>query len=293
MKYRITHLTHYDYAEPVSIGHNIAHLTPRNTERQRLDNCELSIEPSASTRSERLDYFGNKTVFFSIQIPHQTLNVISRSEVRVDPAPLPDLGLDQPWESVRDDLWNRRREHLEVFEFTLDSPSVRRSSELASYAAESFPPGCGLVHGALDLMTRIFHDFTFDSSTTTVSTPLGDVLAMRRGVCQDFAHLGIGALRSVGLPARYVSGYLRTIAPPGKSRLVGADASHAWLSLYVPWMGWLDLDPTNNQVVSEDHITLAWGRDYSEVSPLRGVILGGRGQSVSIAVDVEALEPVS
>jgi|SRR5271170_1233553 len=290
MKYRITHLTHYDYAEPVSIGHNIAHLTPRRTDRQELDLCEITIEPPPSTRSERLDYFGNQSVFFSIQVPHQTLNVISRVQVRVNPAPLPDLRLDQPWEIVRDDLWSRRRENLEVFEYALDSPSVRRSAQLALYAAESFPSGRGLVQGALDLMSRIFHDFTFDSSTTTISTPLSDVLAMRRGVCQDFAHLGIGALRSLGLPARYVSGYLRTIAPPGKERLVGADASHAWLGLYVPWMGWLDLDPTNNQVVSEEHVTLAWGRDYTEVSPLRGVILGGRGQSVSIAVDVEELK---
>jgi transglutaminase-like putative cysteine protease len=289
MKYHITHLTHYHYAEPVSISHSIAHLKPRRTERQRLGYCDLVVEPLPSSRFERIDYFGNEAVYFSIQAPHQTLNVISRTEVEVSPSPPPDLAQDRPWELVRDEIWSGRHKNLEAFEYTLDSPGVRSSSDLREYAAESFKPGCGLVAGALDLMIRIFHDFTFDTSTTTISTPLSEVLAARRGVCQDFAHLGVGCLRSLGLPARYVSGYLRTIPPAGKPRLVGADASHAWLSLFVPFSGWLDLDPTNNQVVSDDHITLAWGRDYSEVSPIRGVILGGRGQSVSIAVDVEAL----
>ncbi len=238
---------------------------------------------------EQADFFGNRATYFTIEEPHDELKVKAVSRVAVAPAAPPDPAATPPWEAALASLeLDRSPQGLEARQFVFDSPYVRASADLAHYAAPSFPPGRPLLDAALDLMRRIHADFRYDPRATTLSTPLREVLALRRGVCQDFAHLQIGCLRSLGLAARYVSGYLRTTPPPGRPRLVGADASHAWLSVWCPGFGWIDLDPTNAQIPSEGHILLAWGRDYDDVSPIKGVNLGGGRHSMTVEVDVAA-----
>jgi transglutaminase-like putative cysteine protease len=196
-----------------------------------------------------------------------------------------------PWEEVPRTLGrNHDAESLEAYQFTFESPRIRTSAQLADYALRSFTPGCQFAEALRDLNTRIYKDFKFDSKATSVRTPTEEVFRKRRGVCQDFAHLGIACLRSLNLPARYISGYLRTYSPPGRPRLVGGDASHAWISAYCPGIGWIDVDPTNNVVPSCNHVTVAWGRDYGDVSPLRGLILGGRDHTLRVNVNVEPVE---
>jgi transglutaminase-like putative cysteine protease len=197
-----------------------------------------------------------------------------------------------PWEDVARSLpTDYTSAGLGAYQFTFESPRIRIRPEFAAYALESFTPKRPMLEALLDLTTRIHRDFRFDSKVTNVRTPPEDVFRKRRGVCQDFAHVQIACLRSLNLPARYVSGYLRTYPPPGRPRLVGADASHAWVSSYCPGVGWVDLDPTNNVVPSDGHVTLAWGRDYGDVSPLRGLILGGGAHTVKVSVDVEPIQP--
>jgi transglutaminase-like putative cysteine protease len=226
-------------------------------------------------------------VQFTIETRHSRLIIEAECEVELSPRPEPGEG--QPWEAVRDRLDQAAAEALEAHEYLFDSTLVPTSAELAAYAEPSFAPGRPIVAALVDLNRRIHRDFTFDPQATTLTTPIREVLANRRGVCQDFAHLMIGCLRSIGLAARYVSGYLRTNPPPGRPRLVGADASHAWLAA---WTGgeWLDLDPTNACLPSLDHITLAWGRDYDDVAPVRGIIDGGGAHTLTVAVDVLPLE---
>jgi transglutaminase-like putative cysteine protease len=287
MIYRINHTTTYDYSDPVSLCHNLARLTPRDGGRQACLESELHITPEPAVTSRWMDYFGNAATFFTIQQSHQELIVKANHVAHVEAFVPPSAEESLPWEEARDRLrTDRTPEGIDAYQFVFDSPYVRGSPELAKYASESFPPGRRLLEGALDLTRRIFTDFKYDPRATTVSTPLAEVLKERKGVCQDFAHLGIGCLRSLGLSARYVSGYLSTLPPPGKERVVGADASHAWLSLYSPGQGWIDLDPTNNQVPSDRHIVIAWGRDFNDVSPIKGVILGGGQHTVDVAVDV-------
>lgn len=283
MRYRITHTTTYTYPEPVSLCHNIAHLASRPTERQRVISASLVIDPRPALTSPFIDYFGNPALFFAIQEAHRRLTATAHQEVEVGP-PLPEeaLAASLPWERAR----NACRLHLEACAFRFDSPHVKTSKALADYAAPSFPPGRPVIDGARDLTRRINADFRYDAEATTVATPLEEVLQSRRGVCQDFAHLQIGCLRSLGLAARYVSGYLRTAPPPGRQRLTGADASHAWTSVYSPGFGWIDLDPTNDAIPSDGHVVLGWGRDFHDVSPIKGVILGGGEHSVEVSVDV-------
>jgi transglutaminase-like putative cysteine protease len=289
MNYRVMHTTTFRYSKPVSLCHNIVHLAPRADERQKCHRCEVEVKPAPALIREQTDYFGNRATYFTIEEPHDMLMVKAVSSVEVLPAgPLAPTATP-PWEAVRKSLeQDRSPQGLEARQFVFDSPYVRAATELTDYAAPSFPPGRPLLAAALDLMERIHAEFCYDPRATTLSTPLREVMALRRGVCQDFAHLQIGCLRSLGLAARYVSGYLRTAPPPGRPRLVGADASHAWLSVWCPGSGWIDLDPTNAQTPADGHILLAWGRDYDDVSPIRGVNLGGGRHSMTVEVDVAA-----
>ena len=292
MIYRIVHRTTYKYKYPVSVGNHVACLQPRTLLHHQLARNELRIQPSPATRTERVDYFGNLLCFFTVQEAHKELVVESRSEVIMDgntATPWPQQSL--PWEEAVKSLPDDHSPAgLEAYQFGFESPRIRVRPEFAAYALQSFTPGRPMPDALLDLTARIHKDFRFDSKVTNVRTPTEEVFRKRRGVCQDFAHLQIACLRSLNIAARYVSGYLRTYPPPGQPRLVGADASHAWVSAYCPGIGWLDMDPTNNVVPSNGHVTLAWGRDYSDVSPLRGLILGGGAHTLKVAVDMEPLD---
>ncbi|HET7775239.1 MAG TPA: transglutaminase family protein, partial [Azospira sp.] len=254
----------------------------------------LEVEPLPSLRLERWDAFGNPVTQLAFDGPHDSLTVRAETEIEVQPrfaAALSLLQESQPWEGWRDALVYRgaeppAAESLEAVRFAFASPFVRLGPGFAAYAAPSFVPGRGLLAAARDLMDRIHREFEFDPQATSIATPVAEVLARKRGVCQDFAHLMLACLRSLGLPARYVSGYLLTEPPPGSPRLIGADASHAWVSLFCPGLGWVDLDPTNNLIPDTRHITLAWGRDFGDVSPMRGVILGGGAHELEVAVTV-------
>ncbi len=286
MHYQVNHTTTYAYSEPVSLCQNLAHLTPRMAPGQRCLKTHLEITPEPAVRSERLDYFGNPATFFTVQEPHRELVVRAEHLIELNPLSLPDVSDSPPWEAVRDGLrCERSAEALEAYQFVFASRYTPLRPELHSYALSSFAPNRPLREAVLDLTGRIFRDFIYDPRATTVATPLQEVFAKRRGVCQDFAHLQLACLRSLGLAARYVSGYLST-ASPGQRRLLGADATHAWLSVYCSGSVWLDVDPTNNLVPSGKHLLLAWGRDYDDVSPIKGVILGGGHHSVRVAVDV-------
>ena len=287
--YRVTHRTDYRYAEEVASSYGQAHLLPRDHARQRCRSSELAVEPQPEDLRERVDFFGNRAVHFAIHEPHTRLTVTSTSTVEVasDVAEAQLLG-DRPWEQVRDELRTATDpDSLDARAYLLDSPLVATSGRLRELAAPSFAPGRGLVDAAVDLSHRIHTDVEFRPGATDVSTTIDEVLDGRRGVCQDFAHLVIGALRSIGLPARYVSGYLETDPPPGRPRLQGADVSHAWASVHVPEVGWLDVDPTNDQLVGDRYVTTAWGRDYADVTPLKGVIFtDGETEELTVEVDV-------
>ena len=290
MDYKITHTTVYTYTETVPICHNEVHLTPREHPRQARLASRLAVRPQPASIDTQLDYFGNHVSFFAIEVGHERLTVTASSRVRIS-EPAPPLPLATAWEAIRDRF---ATEAGGRFSRPVSSLSIRRTSpcrgELAAYAGKSFTSGRPWLEALLDLTRRIHTEFRYDQSATIVSTPLDEVLRLRRGVCQDFAHLEIGCLRSLGLPARYVSGYLVTTPPPGQPRLIGADASHAWVSAFSPDYGWIDVDPTNDQIPSTKHITLAWGRDYSDVAPIKGVFIGGGRHGMSVSVDVAPLE---
>lgn len=291
MIYRIVHRTICKYRHPVSVGKHVACLKPRSLPRQQLVESELLVEPIPAAMTERIDYFGNLQCFFTVQEPHKELIVETRSEVRVVDEKTSEPQVSPPWEeAVKMIPADQTPAGLDAYQFIFESPRIKLRPEFAAYALQSFPPRRPLREGLLDLTARIHQDFRFDSKTTSVRTSTEEVFRKRRGVCQDFAHLQIACLRSLNLSARYVSGYLRTHPPPGQPRLVGADASHAWVSAYCPGIGWLDLDPTNNLIPSNGHITLAWGRDYGDVSPLHGLIQGGGANTLSVSVDVDAIE---
>lgn len=290
MIYRIIHKTTYNYKSPVSFGDHVACLTPRDLPHHRCVQHSLSIVPSAVCH-ERTDYFGNRLSFFTVQEPHHELVVEAHSEVNIEQQEKAHLEQSPAWEEVAKGLLRHgARASIEAYQFVFESPRIRPSAEFAFYATQSFKPGRPFTEALLDLTACIHKDFRFDSGATSVRTPPEEVLRKRRGVCQDFAHLQIACLRSLQIPARYVSGYLRTYPPPGRPRLVGADVSHAWVSAYCPEIGWIDVDPTNNVVPSSNHVTLAWGRDYGDVSPLRGLILGGRDHTLKVSVDVQPIE---
>lgn len=292
MKYRVTHKTVYRYNDVVSLCHNEAHLLPRSIAYQSCSNLQIMIEPFPTVQQTRQDFFGNWVTYFSIESPHSVLTVTATSEVDILHTGVVPLLKDSPsWEQVRTELETSLAPHiLEAQEFILDSPFISIQPLLQNYAQSSFVSHCPILDAVRDLMKRIYREFTYDPAFTTIVTPLEDVLRYRRGVCQDFAHLMIGCIRSMGLAARYVSGYLETLPPPGQEKLQGSDASHAWLSVYVPTLGWTDFDPTNYQIPTLQHITTAWGRDYSDVTPLKGIIFGGGENVLTVAVDVDRLD---
>jgi transglutaminase-like putative cysteine protease len=292
MNYRIVHKTNYKYKYPVSVGNHVACLIPRSFSSHHLAWNEMSIHPLPATRTERIDYFGNRLCFFTVQEPHKELVVESCSEVSVDGNARPWPSDSMLWEDVVRALPGDQSEAgFDAYQYVFESSRIRKRAEFAEYALESFTFRRPLTEALLDLNSRIHRDFRFDSKVTNVRTPTEEVFKKRRGVCQDFAHLLIACLRSLDLAARYVSGYLRTYPPPGRERLIGADASHAWVSVYCPGTGWLDLDPTNDVIPSNGHVTVAWGRDYGDVSPLRGLILGGGAHTLKVAVDMQPLDP--
>ena len=287
MQYLVRHRTVYDYKRPVVESHHLARLRPLTDAGQRCLSHQLTIDPEPGVREDRVDAFGNAFTFFAQQAAYEKLCVEAVSVVETLPGRVVQLEASPSWEEVADLLAEDASVvHLEAQPFRFPTVQVPVSDALADYARLGFTPGCPLLAAARDLTGRIFRDFKFDPSATTISTPVETVLRKRRGVCQDFAHLAIGCLRSLGLAVRYVSGYLETAPPPGKPRLVGADASHAWISVYCPRSGWVDFDPTNNCIPGPRHLRLARGRDYSDVSPLRGVTMGGGGQQPKVMVDV-------
>jgi transglutaminase-like putative cysteine protease len=291
VRFRISHVTRYLYAEPVSLCHSIAHLKPRTQPGQRPLSAQVRVDPWPAVAREHTDFFGNRTSYFSIQQSHTVLEVTALSEVEVIPAPLPNFADSPPWERVVEQVHERPEDDiLDARVFTLPSPYAPGEPGAVDYARAAFPPGRPVLEAVSDLMGRIHQDFDYDPHFTTVATPLTEVLSHRRGVCQDFAHLALACLRGLGLAARYVSGYLETLPPPGQPKLRGADASHAWFSVLVPGVGWVDFDPTNDQVPREQHITAAAGRDFGDVTPLRGVFYGGGAHTLEVAVDVDRLE---
>jgi len=291
MIYHVTHTTTYKYSDPVTLCYSEAHLRPRDTRTQDCHAFSCHIEPTPCGSTQRRDYFGNHVQAFSIQEPHRTLTVKCVSTVEVAPSgPVSPL-LSIPWERARDAVrLDRSAEALDACQYVYDSPFVRISAELLEYASISFPAERPLHEALTDLTRRIHTDFAYDSKATSIATPIEQVMQDRRGVCQDFAHVELGCLRSLGLAARYVSGYLITTAKPGVERIRGADASHAWLSAWCPGTigggGWIDLDPTNALLPTDRYISVAWGRDFGDVSPIKGVIHGGGPHTLAVSVDV-------
>jgi transglutaminase-like putative cysteine protease len=291
MRYRIRHTTTYDYSEPVSVCQNLAHLRPRRAPRQTCHATHLTIHPTPAVVLEQFDYFGNPATYFAVQEPHQQLSLTAEHQVEIERQDFPESNQTPPWEEVRDVLRvDRSRDVLDAAQFVFDSRYAAAGRGVFEYARSSFDEGRPILEGVLHLTWRIYEDFEYDTRATTIATPLDEVLAKRRGVCQDFAHLQIACLRSLGLAARYVSGYLRTDPLPGETVLVGADATHAWLSVFCPGLGWIDVDPTNNQMPGDAYVLLAWGRDYDDVSPVKGVVLGGGQHSMSVAVRVASFD---
>ncbi len=287
MKCRIFHKTAYLYSEPASLSQNELFLQPRETATQRVVESRLTIAPEPQYLHRRTDYFGNTAQVFMVQQTHTELTVAATSLVETAPPVYPPPDDTPPWEEAARRL--ARHEHaaeLEACRFVFESPLITVTPGAKAYARPSFPPGTPVLAGAVDLMQRIYTEFSYDKSATTVGTSVDQVLSHRKGVCEDFAHMAISCLRSLGLSARYVSGYLKTVPPPGAPKLIGADASHAWISLFVPEAGWVDLDPTNNLIPADTHITLAWGRDYGDVTPVKGVVMGGGAHTLSVVVDV-------
>jgi len=290
-RYRVIHETRYRYQNAVTLSQQYLHLTPRSFAWQEVESHHILFDPAVDARREGADFFGNATCHITLSLPHDSLLVQAESTVLLRARPdLAATGGSLPWESVRDLLrFDRGEATLEACRYLYDSPHVSTFPELEAYARDSFTPGRPQLEAALSLTHRIFNDFAFDPTATDISTPLEQVLRGRRGVCQDFAQLMIGCLRSIGLPARYVSGYILNHPPEGQPRLVGADASHAWVSVFCPVLGWVDFDPTNQCLVQHEHITLGWGRDFSDVTPLRGIVLGGGKQALEVRVTVTPL----
>ena len=297
MKLQVTHETRYDYVPAVETAQHMAYLQPVNTRHQQLLRHSLHISPAPAQIRQAQDVFGNIRCFFSLQSPHTVLDVVASSVVTTLTRPLPESSIT--WEQTRELFRYQSGDHFDAAtEFVFASPFVPRDAEFAVYARPSFAAGASVLATAIDLMQRIHGDFVYESQSTHVNTPALEALAQRKGVCQDFAHIMIACLRAMGIPARYVSGYLLTEAAPGTVKLKGSDASHAWVSVYLPDLPegerWCDLDPTNNRAgwhsPGEDYVTLAIGRDFSDVSPIRGVIYGGASHTLSVGVTVE---PVS
>jgi transglutaminase-like putative cysteine protease len=289
--YRVRHKTRYEYADAIPLSHNVVRMRPRDHSSQMCRWHDLWISPAPAIRSEHLDYFGNHVAWFSLQEPHSDLTVTAESEVEVKLNLRPDISRGISPEQVRQALLSASEPAIVAArQFTFDSLYVKRLPELAAYAQGSFSEERSLLECVFDLSQRIHGDFKYLPGSTKVGTPSIEVLRTRKGVCQDFAHLEIGCLRSLGLAARYVSGYLVTAPLGGKPRLTGADVSHAWVSVFTPDFGWVDFDPTNRMMPLDSHITVAWGRDYDDVGPVRGIVIGGQRQRLEVSVDVAPIE---
>jgi len=290
--YNIRHVTTYSYESPVSFARCSLRLEPRSSDGQKLVSHSVEIRPRPAERTSRRDFFGTHTESVVIEAPHRHLRIDSRSRVSVDRHAPARAAPSAPWENVRDVAFAATSlDPASPVSYVFASSLVPVLSPVTAYAAESFPPGGGVLAGAADLMHRIRRGFKYDPKATVISTPLKEVFERRHGVCQDFAHLMIAGLRGLGLPAAYVSGYLRTIPPPGKERLQGADATHAWVSLWCgAEHGWIGFDPTNDLLVENDHIILGIGRDFADVSPVDGIIVGSPKQKLGVAVDVVLVE---
>ena len=297
-QYRIEHHTAYRYSEPVTLSHQLLHLTPRPLSYQHSRAHEVAIAPAPTYRLERIDPFGNPVTEIAIESAHSTLEIVARSTVEVSRREVPDPHGTAPWETVREALAYRAARCpdpavIEATQFLFESPYVRVKRDLRAYASDCFKPGLPVLEAAVALMGKIHAEFKFDSGATTVTTPVMKFFEQRRGVCQDFTHFMISCLRSTGLAARYVSGYLVTRSTVGRQRRVGAEASHAWVALFVPANGWIELDPTNNVLSAWEHITIGWGRDFSDITPLRGVINGGGEQTLAVKVTAVPDDSVS
>lgn len=292
MVFQLSHTTSYKYGNGVTFCHNIATLKPKDFLGQTILSYELEISPEPTEISERIDFFGNTITRFSIQQHHKELKVIAKSKVLRDYTLAPDIynseiGKTITLEEAKKELKSIDPEILEVKQFVLESILIAKiSKNIKAYAMVSFKPGRSIFEAATELMERIFKDFEFNPNATNVATPIREVMEKKKGVCQDFAQIAIACVRSIGLPARYVSGYIETLPPPGKEKLIGTDASHAWFSLYIPKFGWVDFDPTNNQIPKNQHIIVAYGRDYYDVPPLKGVIFSSGENKMKVAVDI-------
>jgi transglutaminase-like putative cysteine protease len=287
MIYDVSHKTVYRYTTPVVQSQHVVHMSPRMVERQKVKSHTLLVDPAPTLRTERDDYYGNRVVLFDIEQEHEELTVHAKSTIVVVAREPVDLPGSVAWETLAEaPARGSCALALDVVRYACASRHTRPTREIAEYARKSFSPNRAVLLGVWDLVTRIYHDFVFDPTATDISTPVMEVLRKRRGVCQDFSHLALACLRSLRLPARYVSGYILTSPPPGQPRLAGADASHAWISVWAPEAGWVDFDPTNGLMPREEHITIAYGRDYDDVSPISGILLGGSEHSVTVGVDV-------
>jgi transglutaminase-like putative cysteine protease len=292
MHYQITHTTNYGYSTPVNVCHNILTLTPRADDRVRCQNHRLRIRPHPTSSHRRIDYFGNHVMVFSIEENHDELSITSNSRVHVKPQPTTTPSSSVEWSTVSQRVSSREDSRwLSTYPYLFDSPRVQRNDELKAFALLEFLPQRPILESLLGLNSRIHREFEYDPVATHVFTPTLQAFRLKRGVCQDFAHILVASLRTIGLPARYVSGYLRTIPRPGKERLVGADQSHAWVAAYCgEQLGWVEVDPTNDCICGTDHIPIAWGRDYSDIVPVRGVFLGGGENTINVSVDVMPME---
>lgn len=295
MVYRVSHTTTYKYDNDVTFAHNIATIKPKNILGQNVLDYKLEISPEPSEFSEKIDFFGNTVTRFSIQDQHKELKVTAVSSIEKNYTLMPDIyksysGKQITLTEAKAYLKSQNAELLDIRQFILESVLVANiTPEIRAYAEISFKPNRSIFEAAFELMQRIFNEFEFNPNVTNVATPIHEVIKHKKGVCQDFAQIAIACVRSVGLPARYVSGYIETLPPPGKEKLVGTDASHAWFSMYIPTFGWVDFDPTNDQIPKNQHIITAHGRDYYDVPPLKGVIFSSGDNELKVAVDIRAL----
>jgi transglutaminase-like putative cysteine protease len=293
MRYRVNHITDYLYDAPASLCHNIMFQIPHDFPFQKVINHEYSIYPKPSYEVIRSDFYENKYLYFSIEHSHKKLTVVSESKLELsEPGWVStDPSSTSPWEEVVSWLSSTEAQN-DIRQFYLESEHVQLADGIREYTLESFTPGRPIMEAMLELNSRIFNDFKFTPGFTDISTPVEEVFQHKKGVCQDFAHFSLACLRSIGLAARYMSGYIETLPPPGKPKLVGADASHAWIALYIPGLDWVEFDATNNLLVSDKHLRVAVGRDFADVTPLKGIVYSSGKQKMRVSVDVRNLDEV-
>jgi transglutaminase-like putative cysteine protease len=291
LNYKIIHTTSYTYHDAVSLCHNIARLIPRSFDKQICRSASIIIDPLPEITNEYKDFFGNEVLYFAIQHEHEKLTVTATSEIEKLNVRNPEMDLytHTSWEEIKDLFAKESPELFEISQYIPETTMTAATPEISAYALPSYLPGKSMYEATFHLMNRIHHDFEFKPGFTTVATPLSVVMQKRKGVCQDFAHLAIACIRSLGLPVRYISGYLETVPPEGEEKLTGVDASHAWFSVFIPGHGWLDFDPTNNVIPAAQHITACWGRDYSDIAPLKGIINNSGPHDLIVSVDVKRM----